>query len=69
LYKELLQSIEGIEIYPMISLFIFLALFAGVIIWIVKLDKGYLKEMETLPLEGDENLENLQEKKDITRTV
>ena len=53
MYKELLQSIEGIEIYPLISLFIFLALFIGVVIWIVKLDKGYVKEMETLPLEDD----------------
>lgn len=56
MYKELLQSIEGIEIYPLISLFIFLALFIGVVIWIVKLDKGYVKEMETLPLGNEEEL-------------
>ncbi len=60
MYKELLQSIEGIEIYPLISLFIFLALFVGVVIWIVKLDKGYVKEMETLPLEDDENINSLK---------
>jgi hypothetical protein len=59
LYKELLQSIEGIEIYPLISLFIFLALFVGVVIWIVKLDKKYIKEMEILPLENAEDGENL----------
>ena len=59
MYKELLQSIEGIEIYPLISLFIFLALFIGVVIWIVKLDRGYLKEMEKLPLEDDENINSL----------
>lgn len=51
MYKEILQSIEGIEIYPLISLFIFLALFAGITIWILKLDNKYVKEMETLPLD------------------
>jgi hypothetical protein len=60
MYKELLQSIEGIEIYPLISLFIFLALFIGVVIWIAKLDRGYVKEMETLPLEDDENINSLK---------
>jgi cytochrome c oxidase cbb3-type subunit 4 len=60
LYKELLQSIEGIEIYPLISLFIFLALFAGIVIWIVKLDKKYIKSMEALPLEKSESGENKQ---------
>ncbi len=56
MYKELLQSIEGIEIYPIISLFIFLALFAGIIWWILKLDKSYVKEMEKLPLGNGEEL-------------
>lgn len=51
MYKEILQSIEGIEIYPLISLFIFLALFAVITIWILRLDKRYVKKMETLPLE------------------
>jgi cytochrome c oxidase cbb3-type subunit 4 len=60
LYKELLQSIEGIEIFPLISLFIFIALFAGIVIWIVKLDKKYIKDMKTLPLENAEGGENKQ---------
>lgn len=51
MYKEILQSIEGIEIYPIISLFIFLALFAVITIWILRLDKRYVKKMEALPLE------------------
>ncbi len=65
MYKELLQSIEGIEIYPLISLFIFIALFAGVVWWILKLDKGYVKEMETLPLGNEENMESF--KKEISK--
>ena len=65
MYKELLQSIEGIEIYPIISLFIFLALFAGIVWWVLKLDKGYVKEMETLPLGNEEGIESL--KKEISK--
>ena len=53
MYKELLQSIEGIEIYPIISLLIFIAFFIGVVIWIVRMDKKYVKEMESLPLQND----------------
>jgi cytochrome c oxidase cbb3-type subunit 4 len=59
MYKELLQSIEGIELYPVISLIVFMLLFAGVVIWIMKLDKKYVKEMESLPLD-DSNEVNKQ---------
>lgn len=63
MYKELLQSVEGIEIYPLVSLFIFIAFSIGIVIWVVKLDKSYVREMETLPLEADENLEKLSGQK------
>ena len=66
MYKELLQSIEGIEIYPLISLFIFLALFAGITVWILKLDKKYVNEMEILPLDdGVESGNNKKMKSEI----
>ena len=61
MYKEILQSIEGIEIFPIISLFIFIAFSIGVVIWIVKLDKSYIKEMESLPLESGINNVSLTE--------
>ena len=63
MYKELLQSIEGIEIYPLISLFIFLSLFAGITVLILKLDKKYVKEMETLPLDDGTKNENTKSMK------
>jgi cytochrome c oxidase cbb3-type subunit 4 len=63
MYKEILQSIEGIEIYPLISLFIFLALFAGITIWIIRLDKKYVKKMETLPLDEGAGSENNKQMK------
>jgi cytochrome c oxidase cbb3-type subunit 4 len=55
--KDLLQSVEGITIYPIISLIVFVLFFALIIIWMFRVDKNYIKKMENLPLEkeGDTN--------------
>ena len=53
--RNYLQSIEGIDIFPIISLLIFVLFFAVLIIWLVKVDKNYLKEMKELPLEQTKN--------------
>lgn len=50
MYKEILQSIEGIAIYPMISLVVFVAFFIGLALWTFKADKNYMKEMSEIPL-------------------
>jgi cytochrome c oxidase cbb3-type subunit 4 len=52
--KDLLQSVEGITIYPIISLIVFVLFFVLVIIWMFKADKNYIKKMENLPLDKDE---------------
>jgi len=51
MYKELLQSIEGVSIYPIISLVVFVLFFAVILIWMFKVDKNYIKKMENLPFE------------------
>ncbi|MFZ0453705.1 MAG: cbb3-type cytochrome c oxidase subunit 3 [Ignavibacteriaceae bacterium] len=56
MYKEVLQSIEGIGIYPLISMIVFAVFFAAVIIWYFKADKKYLNKMSNLPLDDDEKL-------------
>ena len=53
--RNYLQSIEEIDIFPIISLLIFVLFFAVLIIWLVKVDKNYLKEMKELPLEQTKN--------------
>ena len=52
--KEILSSISGIEIWPVLAMFLFFGMFFLILIWVVKLDKSYIKEMEELPLEPDE---------------
>ncbi|HKI77557.1 MAG TPA: hypothetical protein VKA26_03340 [Ignavibacteriaceae bacterium] len=55
MFNHYLQSIEGIGIYPLISLLVFFIFFVVMLIWIVKADKNHLKKMSILPLESDEN--------------
>ncbi len=52
-----LSEIVNVEIYPMVSLFIFVLFFVGLIIYVIKSDKNYIKKMSDMPLENnDENL-------------
>jgi cbb3-type cytochrome oxidase subunit 3 len=55
MFKEVLQSIEGIEIYTIISMIIFILFFIGMTIWLFKVDKRYIKTMSELPLKEDNN--------------
>lgn len=55
MYKEILRSIDNIEIYPIISLIIFLLFFVGMFIWVVKTPKGHIKHMESLPFDDQDS--------------
>ena len=66
--KELLQSVEGVSVYPIISLIVFVLFFVIILVWMLKVDKNYIKKMENLPLEKEEennfnNTGDLYEKK------
>ncbi|HDL01514.1 MAG TPA: cbb3-type cytochrome c oxidase subunit 3 [candidate division Zixibacteria bacterium] len=51
--KETLQSLVGVEIYPIISLIIFFVVFIMVVLWALMLDKDVIAEMENIPLDND----------------
>lgn len=66
--KELLQSVEGVSVYPIISLIVFVLFFVIILVWMLKVDKNYIKKMEKLPFENEEennfnNTGDLYEKK------
>jgi Ca2+/Na+ antiporter len=54
MYKDILQSIEGISVYPIISLIVFVLFFVVILIWMIKVDKKYINKMENLPFENEE---------------
>ena len=55
MFKEVLQSIEGVEFYTIVSMIIFILFFIGMTIWLFKVDKKYIKQMSELPLEEENN--------------
>ena len=56
--KELLQSIDGVTIFPIISLLFFFIFFIGMLIKVVKMDKRHLREMSQMPIDKDMNISN-----------
>lgn len=61
--KEILSAIENIEIYPIISLLIFVLFFVGMAWWVFRADKGYIHHMESLPVESEKEKKETYEKK------
>ena len=58
MYKETLRAIAGIEIFPVISLLLFVAVFTVVLVWTLRLDRSRVDAAASLPLDGalpDEN--------------
>lgn len=52
-----LSDIVNVEIYPMISMIIFVLFFAALIIYVIKSDKNYIQKMSDMPLDkNDDNL-------------
>jgi cbb3-type cytochrome oxidase subunit 3 len=52
--RDVIETIQGIEIYPLISLVIFFAFFIGLLYYVVKLRKTDVDEWSEMPLEEDE---------------
>lgn len=49
--KHVLSTIPGIEYYPVISLAIFFAIFAAVVIWYFRADRNNLNQLAAAALE------------------
>ena len=60
--KHNLAGIEGVEIYPIISLLLFFIVFITMIVFVLKLPKKSIDEVSQLPLDNDINIkENTHE--------
>lgn len=51
--KDNMATIDGIEIYPIISLVIFVSFFAGLLWWVFRSDKKRIDEISRIPLSED----------------
>jgi ATP/ADP translocase len=50
MYKKVLTAIEGIDIFPVITLIIFFTFFVLWLIYVMKLKKSYVDQMSDMPL-------------------
>jgi hypothetical protein len=53
--KEHMESITGIEIYPIISLLIFFAFFVILFWWVVTAKKDYIQKVSNIPFDNQSN--------------
>jgi cytochrome c oxidase cbb3-type subunit 4 len=51
--KHHMSEIEGIEIYPILSLLIFFVFFTALAWWVINADKEYINKARQLPLEKE----------------
>jgi len=64
MYKNVLQSIDNIAIWPVISFVIFFLFFIGLLWWVFTTNKTFIDKMKSMPLEDntrehDSNSRNL----------
>lgn len=53
--KGNLENINGVEIYPIISLLIFFIFFAALFYWVFTAKKEHIKEVSNIPFENNQN--------------
>lgn len=51
--KHNLTNIDGVDIYPLISLLIFVIFFTVMFIYVARMKKSRIEELSALPLEDD----------------
>ncbi len=59
--KNHMESITGVEIYPLISLLIFFFFFVILFWWVVTAKKDYIKRMRNIPLDHKTTLEDYED--------
>lgn len=53
MFRDVLSAAEGIGLVPILALLLFFALFVGMLVWVVRLNRTYLDSMGQLPLDDD----------------
>ncbi|MDW3652026.1 MAG: hypothetical protein R8P61_33440 [Bacteroidia bacterium] len=51
MYKETLRSIDGVSLFPVIAILIFVIFFLIVLFFVIRMDKKRVQEFSALPLE------------------
>lgn len=60
-----METISGIEIYPVIALLIFFLFFVGLVLWVFTYKKQTLNELSNLPLNDGKNNEETKSNRSL----
>ena len=60
MYKEILPTITGIHIFPVISLILFVVFFSAVLVRVARMDGRRVSRLASLPLDLPVGKEDLQ---------
>ncbi|MEO5819198.1 MAG: cbb3-type cytochrome c oxidase subunit 3 [Vicinamibacteraceae bacterium] len=52
MYTDILRSIAGIEVFPVLSLVVFVSFFTAVLVWVARLDPQRVASLSALPLDA-----------------
>lgn len=63
MYKNVLQSIENIQIWPVISFVIFFVFFLCLLLWVFTTDKKFIDKMKSLPIDEKETSSHIPDTK------
>lgn len=53
MYKNVLQSIDNVAMWPVVSFVIFFIFFIVLVWWALSVDSGFIRKMKSLPNEDD----------------
>jgi cytochrome c oxidase cbb3-type subunit IV len=54
MYKNVLQSIDNIQVWPVISFVIFFVFFLCLLLWVFTADKKFIDRMGAMPVDEEE---------------
>ena len=57
MYKNILQNIDNIEIWPVISFVIFFVFFIALLWWVFTRDKEFIAKMKSMPIQESDETE------------
>lgn len=58
MYKNILQSIDNIAIWPVVSFVIFFTFFICLVWWAFSVDKSFINQMKQLPIDKNDVNQN-----------
>ena len=63
MFSQILSSIDGVSIFPIIGLVLFFVMFSGILFWVLKKDKSYMDKLASIPLQDNNEIEFNDESK------